>query len=133
MIVRENIDFVRGQDPRDILKLGLETVIPNQFDKFRILDKNNDIENLCVDTPYNSFYLYLSSKAVSSYDPYENTKEENEEVKEKIREKINSLLKKSGLSEYFVYDSHENADEICYKIKPQYKKVLKKLQDDLNT
>lgn len=34
--------------------------------------------------------------------------------------------------QYFTYDSHENLDEICYNIKPEYQKVFKKLQGELN-
>jgi len=128
MLVRENIDFIRGKDPRDTLKLGLETVIPNQFRELRKLDKNNLISSWYIDTPYDSFYIYLDKTPEPDW-----TKEEEDEVKENIRFEIDSLMEKAGLSEYFIYDFHENLDEIGYKIKPEYKKVFKKSQDELNT
>lgn len=128
MLVRENIEFVRGKDPREVLKLGLETVIPNQFRQLKKLDKNNSIQHWYIDAPYNGFYIYLDKSPEPDW-----TKSEEDEVKENIRAEINPLLDQSGLSEYFTYDSHENLDEICYNIKPEYKKVFKKIADDLNT
>lgn len=127
MIVRENIEFVRGQGPRDILKLGLETVIPHQFRQLKKLDKNNSIQHWYIDSTYNGFYIYLDKTPELDW-----TKNEEDEVKENIRAEITPLLDQSGLSEYFTYDSHENLDEICYNIKPEYQKVFKKLQGELN-
>jgi len=43
------------------------------------------------------------------------------------------MKEKTRLREYFIYYLHENLNEIRYKIKPEYKKVFKKSQDELNT
>lgn len=133
MIVRENIEFVRGIDPRSSMKIGMEEGIFERFRNLRKIDKDTWIESWYVDPSYSDFYLYLSSRITNAYDPHENTKEENDEVKENIRSQIDELMSKAGLNEYFIYDSHENADEICYIIKPEYKKLFKKIADELNT
>ena len=133
MLVRENIDFIRGIDPKDAMKIGSKEVILQRFRNLKKLDQNNWIEHWYVDPPFDAFYLYLSSRIVGFYNPQENTEEENEEIKENIQDQINDLIVKAGLNEYFVFDFHENVDEVCYKIKPEFKKIFKKIGDELNT
>ena len=131
MIVKENIDFVRGINPKASMKVGLEKAIPLNFEKMKELDTKKLIDHIYVDGTYPYVYIYISAKFFAGSFDWEDEKK-IDYGKKTLKPYFNKLILKSGMDQYIVWDSHENIDEIVYKVKPAYIKTFYKIYNDLN-
>jgi len=129
MIVRENIDFVRGQDPRDSMRIGSAEGIIQKFRKFRKFDEDNLINHWYVDRSFNSFYVYVK---IDFGPDYTGDPDEEDKARKNSTNYVNLILSKADLDQYFSFVSNENPDEICYKIIPKYQDIFKKIAGELN-
>jgi len=132
MLVRESIDFVRGMDPRTSMKIGLEVAIEENFRKLKKFDTDNLIDHMYVDGTYPYIYIYIHAKFFTGDFDWEDEKK-IAEGKEILQKYFQVLVPKSGMDQYINFDSHDNIDEIVYKVKPAFRKTFYRISDNLNT
>jgi len=131
MIVRENINFERGINPRTFMKIGLDKAITLGFEKMKELDTEKLIDNIYVDGTYPYIYIYIAAKAFAGAFNWEEEEKVNY-ARETFKNYFDKLMLESGMNEYLDFDSNENADEVSYKVKPAYRKTFYKIHNDLN-